>query len=75
MTPRWLQSFLGGKKEQAAGPVTCLGKTFADDQARRDYFLALLAEKLKDHFLLMVSHTEVNALKNIKHCLMQSPQY
>lgn len=33
---------------QATGPVTCLGKTFANDQARRDYFLALLAEKLKD---------------------------
>ncbi|MEH8173171.1 DNA methyltransferase [Aeromonas veronii] len=33
---------------QAAGPVTCLGKTFANDQARRNYFLALLAEKLKD---------------------------
>lgn len=29
-------------------PVTCLGKTFANDQARREYFLALLAEKLKD---------------------------
>ncbi|MFQ2477765.1 DNA methyltransferase [Aeromonas caviae] len=34
--------------DQTAGPVTCLGKTFANDQARRDYFLALLAEKLKD---------------------------
>ncbi|MCW0939644.1 site-specific DNA-methyltransferase [Citrobacter freundii] len=33
---------------QAAGPVTCLGKTFANDQARREYFLALLAKKLKD---------------------------
>lgn len=36
------------EQEQAAGPVTCLGKTFANDQARRDYFLSLLAEKLKD---------------------------
>lgn len=36
------------QQDQAAGPVTCLGKTFANDQARRDYFLALLAEKLKD---------------------------
>lgn len=34
--------------DQTAGPVTCLGKTFANDQALRDYFLALLAEKLKD---------------------------
>ncbi|MFR9718619.1 DNA methyltransferase [Aeromonas diversa] len=36
------------QQDQAAGPVICLGKTFANDQARRDYFLALLAEKLKD---------------------------
>ena len=36
------------EQDQTAGPVTCLGKTFANDQARRDYFLALLAEKLKD---------------------------
>ncbi|EPD3813396.1 DNA methyltransferase [Cronobacter dublinensis] len=33
---------------QVAGPVTCLGKTFANDQERREYFLTLLAEKLKD---------------------------
>ncbi|EHF4930922.1 DNA methyltransferase [Citrobacter freundii] len=33
---------------QAAGPVICLGKTFANDLARREYFLSLLAEKLKD---------------------------
>ncbi|MFM5237356.1 DNA methyltransferase [Aeromonas veronii] len=36
------------QQDLVAGPVTCLGKTFANDQARRDYFLALLAEKLKD---------------------------
>ncbi|MDO6571406.1 DNA methyltransferase [Gilvimarinus sp. 2_MG-2023] len=30
------------------GPVECLGKTFESDQARRDYYLAILAEKLKD---------------------------
>jgi len=34
--------------EQTAAPVTCLGKTFANDQARREYFFALLTEKLKD---------------------------
>lgn len=33
---------------QIAGPVTCLGKIFPNDQERREYFLALLAEKLKD---------------------------
>ncbi|MDT1011170.1 DNA methyltransferase [Plesiomonas shigelloides] len=36
------------EQDQIAGPVTCLSKIFANDQARRDYFLALLAEKLKD---------------------------
>lgn len=36
------------QQDKVAGPVTCLGKTFANDQARRDYFLAMLAEKLKD---------------------------
>ncbi len=31
-----------------AGPVECLGQTFASDDARRAHFLGLLAEKLKD---------------------------
>ena len=30
------------------GPVECLGMTFESDTARRDYFLAILREKLKD---------------------------
>ncbi|QXP86563.1 DNA methyltransferase [Methylococcus capsulatus] len=30
------------------GPVECLGQTFPSDQARREHFLRLLAEKLKD---------------------------
>ena len=29
-------------------PVTCLGKEFKNDKERREYFLAILAEKLKD---------------------------
>lgn len=32
----------------ANGPVECLGLKFPSEQARRDYFLRLLAEKLKD---------------------------
>ena len=31
-----------------SGPVTCLGQTFPDDNARRAHFTALLAGKLKD---------------------------
>lgn len=30
------------------GPVECLGMTFPDDNARRQHFLAILREKLKD---------------------------
>lgn len=30
------------------GPVTCLGKTFDNDEARRAYFTDILREKLKD---------------------------
>ena len=30
------------------GPVECLGKTFENDSARREYYLGILAEKLKD---------------------------
>jgi 16S rRNA G966 N2-methylase RsmD len=32
----------------STGPVECLGQTFSSDQARREHFLKLLAEKLKD---------------------------
>ncbi|MEW8538073.1 MAG: DNA methyltransferase [Candidatus Thiodiazotropha endolucinida] len=31
-----------------AGPVECLGQPFQNDKARREHFLKLLAEKLKD---------------------------
>ena len=30
------------------GPVECLGQTFPSDEARREHYLKLLAEKLKD---------------------------
>lgn len=32
----------------AGGPVECLGTTFPSDQARREHYLKLLAEKLRD---------------------------
>lgn len=31
-----------------SGPVECLGQTFPSEQARREHYLALLAEKLRD---------------------------
>jgi DNA modification methylase len=33
---------------KSAGPVECLGQTFASEDARREHFLKLLAQKLKD---------------------------
>ena len=33
---------------KSSGPVTCLGRTFPSDEARREHFLAELAKKLKD---------------------------
>lgn len=33
---------------QTTGPVECLGLTFENDEARREHFLAILREKLKD---------------------------
>ena len=35
-------------QKSASGSVECLGLTFPSDQARREHFLKLLAEKLKD---------------------------
>lgn len=34
--------------QQDSGPVECLGQTFPSDAARREHYLKLLAEKLKD---------------------------
>jgi hypothetical protein len=31
-----------------SGPVECLGQTFASEDARREHYLKLLAQKLKD---------------------------
>jgi DNA modification methylase len=34
--------------ETPSGPVECLGQTFPSDEARREHFLSILREKLKD---------------------------
>ena len=36
------------KQSKESGPVECFGQTFSSDEARREHFLKLLAEKLKD---------------------------
>lgn len=40
--------FGSAKHVAAGGPVECLGMTFPNDEARRDYFIQKLREKLKD---------------------------
>jgi len=39
---------LFNQQSNAAGPVECFGQTFPSEEARREYFLNLLREKLKD---------------------------
>ncbi|MCL4736555.1 MAG: transposase, partial [Candidatus Omnitrophica bacterium] len=41
-------SMPGKSAPTPSGPVDCLGMTFPDDNARREHFLGLLREKLKD---------------------------
>ncbi len=43
-----MTDLLHNKTSSAGGPVECLGLKFPSDQARREHFLKLLAEKLKD---------------------------
>jgi DNA modification methylase len=43
-----MNDLLDGQRNKASGPVECLGQTFASDNARREHFLKLLAEKLQD---------------------------
>ena len=43
-----MNDLLHGQKTGSTSPVECLGQTFASDNARREHFLKLLAEKLQD---------------------------
>jgi len=43
-----MNDLLHGQTVHDSGPVECLGQSFANDTARRDHFLGLLAAKLKD---------------------------
>jgi len=43
-----MHDLLHGQSTGATGPVECLGQKFANEQARREHFLKLLTEKLKD---------------------------
>lgn len=43
-----MNDLLQGQKTGSTGPVECLGQTFPSEQARREHFTKLLAEKLRD---------------------------
>ena len=43
-----IQQSLGLGDTKKSGPIECLGQTFESDDARREHYLKLLAEKLKD---------------------------
>lgn len=43
-----MNDLLHNQRSEAAGTVECLGQIFASDNARREHFLKLLAEKLQD---------------------------
>lgn len=43
-----MNDLFAGAAQPDAGPVECLGQTFPSEQARREHFTKLLAEKLKD---------------------------
>lgn len=42
------QQSLGLDGEKKSGPLDCLGQTFPSDEKRREHYLKLLGEKLKD---------------------------
>ena len=43
-----MKDLFDGQNLGASGPVECLGQTFPSDEARREHFLGLLREKLRD---------------------------
>lgn len=43
-----MNDLLHAPNTDATNAVECLGQTFPSDEARREHFLKLLAEKLKD---------------------------
>ena len=43
-----MKDLFAGDRQPDSGPVECLGQTFPSEQACREHFSKLLAEKLKD---------------------------
>ena len=57
-----------------SGPVECLGQTFPSDDARREHYLKLLAEKLKDPEFRKIEGFPIGSDENIL-ALSDPPYY
>lgn len=57
-----------------SGPVECLGQTFPNDEARREHYLKLLAEKLKDPLFRLIDGFPVGSDEDIL-ALSDPPYY
>lgn len=57
-----------------SGPVECLGQTFPNDEARREHYLKLLAEKLKDPAFRKIEGFPIGADEDILE-LSDPPYY
>jgi DNA modification methylase len=57
-----------------SGPVECLGQMFPDDEARREHYMKLLAEKLKDPAFRNIEGFPIGSDENIL-ALSDPPYY
>lgn len=57
-----------------SGPVECLGQTFSSDEARREHYLAILREKLKDPVFREIEGFPIGTDKDIL-ALSDPPYY
>lgn len=62
------------KHAAKSGPVECLGQTFPSDGARREHYLKLLAEKLKDPAFRKIEGFPIGSDENIL-ALSDPPYY
>lgn len=65
---------LFSKHQKTSGPVECLGKQFPNDQARRDHYVKLLAEKLADPKFRKIDGFPTGSDQDILH-LSDPPYY
>lgn len=64
---------LFSKQQHTSGPVECFGQTFDSDEARREHFLKLLSEKLKDPAFRKIDGFPIGSDEDI--LLLSDPPY